>query len=158
MKKPIEALELAKILNPLVETINLTYGTATSRMLHFTPLGSSSVSARIQVMDRDADLFSGVIKTILLKGGLCSQKQPPNRTVDPITFQFRKDILSNSNVVRHFNFLTAQVDPYCLRKSLRLQVTLLRAILANPDNILPEVSPGLLLGEEKVWSVSMTRN
>jgi hypothetical protein len=149
MKKPIEGLELAETLNPLVATINFTYGNATSRLLHFKPLGSSSVYAAIEVADQDADIFSGVIQTLLLRGGLYSHTQPSNGTMNPAVFQFRKEILCTSSGVSHFYFLIAQVDPFCLRKALRLQVTLLRAILVDPLNILPGVSPELSLRKGK---------
>ena len=149
MKKPIEAIELAEALYMLVETINLTYANATSRLLHFKPLGSSSVYAEIKVADRDTALFSGVIQTLLLRGGLYSQKQPSTGTMNPAAFHLHREVRSSSNGLSHSNFLIAQVDPYCLRKALRLQVTLLRAILVDPTNLISEVTPGLLLGEEK---------
>ena len=154
MKKPIEAIELAEALYMLGETINRTYGNATSRLLPFKPLGSSSVYAAIEVADQDADIFSGVIQTLLLRGGLCSHTQPSNGAMNPAVFQFRKEVLCTSSGVSHSYFLIAQVDPFCLRKALRLQVTLLRAILVDPLNILPGVSPELSLREGKAELVA----
>ena len=149
-KKTEKAPELAKMLAPLVEMLNVNYGHCHSGLfITETPesLDALEVFIDVIVTERDAEIFGRVIATLLEKGGLSSVMYPSDMDWDPIEFSLQKKIKSDAYGTSTSCRLVAMTSRNYNKRAAKRQVALLHGILADPRNLFQEAPSALSLSE-----------